>query len=111
MRWITTLLALPRHEVQRPSHCPHQHGRCLKCQEPWCVVQGKDIRINRYSSMFPVCLACYEVLPIDQIERYIEMLGCQWMTEARSSKETEHIARDVELAKANMRADKAAQSK
>lgn len=62
---------------------------CSHCDLAWNVVNGKDIPYTArlpefpYSSMFPICVECFDKLDSDQIFNYCQELVNRW-------KESEH---------------------
>ncbi len=54
------------------------YSGCIHCKMPWRYVAAKKIMYSSSQSMSPLCIRCFEGLPIEKIDYYIKKLVRSW---------------------------------
>ena len=48
------------------------YSGCVHCKMPWRFVASKKVKYSSTESMAPLCIRCFETLPIEKIDSYIK---------------------------------------
>ena len=51
---------------------------CMHCKMPWRYVAGEKIMYSSSEGMTPLCIRCFESLPVEKIDVYIKQLVRRW---------------------------------
>jgi len=54
------------------------YDSCMHCKMPWRYVAGEKIRYSSSESVTPLCIRCFEELPVKRIDIYIKQLVRRW---------------------------------
>jgi len=54
------------------------YSGCMHCKMPWRYVAGEKIMYSSSEVMSPLCIRCFESLPIEKIDYYIKQLVRSW---------------------------------
>jgi hypothetical protein len=77
------------------------YGGCYRCGMTWNYVKGKTIYYTEGSGMFPLCAECFDKLPPEEIDPYIEKLVMSWLDSEWHHKQNPQEL--IESAKAEVR--------
>ncbi len=55
------------------------YSGCSHCGMTWNYVKGKNIQFSDNEGMFPLCEECFDKLPPEEIDPYIERLVQEWL--------------------------------
>ena len=54
------------------------YNGCMHCKMPWRFVAARNIKYSSTESMSPLCIRCFEDLPIEKIDYYIKKVVRSW---------------------------------
>ncbi len=54
------------------------YSGCTHCKMPWRYVASKKIMYSSSEGMSPLCIRCFENLPIEKIDYYIKQVVRSW---------------------------------
>lgn len=57
------------------------YSSCSHCGRTWNVVKPRSIKYSKTGGMFPVCKKCFDKLPPERIDGYIDQLVLLWISQ------------------------------
>ena len=54
------------------------YSGCIHCKMPWRYVAAKKVMYSSSEGMSPLCIRCFEDLPIEKIDYYIKKVVRSW---------------------------------